>query len=161
MSELDEWRQRLDSMHMRDRVPRQKYEGEVYHWRPIRAMKEDEPNMTIKTNEEPLKAVSNVIELKPGHKYLLVLKGDHIDQFAGERANVLLREMGIESIYAVIGSNDDLQVIEVPDEKGVSEPAKYPWLANLPLTKSYKPIVLTEDMGLRLVEKDQTSEGSK
>lgn len=68
-------------------------------------------------DKEPLKAVSNVIELKPGHKYLLVLKGDHIDQFAGERANVLLRGMGVESIYAQIGSNDDLQVIEIPPEE--------------------------------------------
>lgn len=66
--------------------------------------------------DKPLEAISNVIELKPGHKYLLVFKNtrykaEEIDYLQG-----LLREMGIDCLSIDIHKDEDLQVIEVPGE---------------------------------------------
>jgi hypothetical protein len=60
---------------------------------------------------EGLQFVSNVIELKPDKKYLLIFKGDiHLMQL--EQINAYLRKQGIDC--ACIRSIDDVQVIEAP-----------------------------------------------
>lgn len=66
---------------------------------------------------EPLQSVSNVIELKPGHKYLLVFNHTHygpdqLDYLAGQ-----LYKMGYQCFCVATYDNDgEIQVIEVPDE---------------------------------------------
>lgn len=63
--------------------------------------------------DKPLEAVSNAIELKPGHKYLLVFKGNMtVHQIAPIIEQ--LRLMDIHSLGIALAENDDLQVIEVP-----------------------------------------------
>ena len=65
--------------------------------------------------ENPLQAVSTVIELKPGHKYLLLFKGD-ITMEQVNHATAVLRASGIECFGFAMGEGVDLDVIEVPDE---------------------------------------------
>jgi hypothetical protein len=66
--------------------------------------------------ENPLQFVSNVIELKPGHKYLLVFKGD-ISQTQLDHAMARLRASGIESVGLALIEGAELDVIEVPKEQ--------------------------------------------
>ncbi len=66
--------------------------------------------------DKPLKFVSNVIELKPNHKYLLVFKGD-ITRDQVDHATALLQARGIRAVSLRIGSDDNVDVIEVPEEQ--------------------------------------------
>lgn len=68
----------------------------------------------------PLEAVSNAIELKPGRKYLLVFKGV-TSIFEVEHAVELLRSQGIYSIGISLDNDQDMQVIEVPNESKEQE----------------------------------------
>jgi hypothetical protein len=67
-------------------------------------------------DENPLQAVSNVIELKPGHKYLLVFNGG-ISQTQLDHAMARLRASGIESVGLALIEGAELDVIEVPKEQ--------------------------------------------
>jgi hypothetical protein len=62
---------------------------------------------------EPLKAVSNVIELKPGHRYLLVFKGA-ITREQVAYALALLEAMHIPSIGFALWDGVGLDVVEAP-----------------------------------------------
>ena len=62
---------------------------------------------------EPLKAVSNVIELKPGHRYLLVFQGD-ITREQVEYALAMLEALHIPSIGFALWDGVDLDVVEMP-----------------------------------------------
>jgi len=64
----------------------------------------------------PLKAVSNVIELKPGHKYLLVFKGAHLTARSLHEMSEALNGLGVKGISIALDMEDDLRVIEVPNE---------------------------------------------
>ena len=70
--------------------------------------------------DEPLKFVSNVIELKPGHKYLLVVKGD-VSLMALGHAQQGLREKGIDCLCFSLGTNE-LDVIEIPTDRTLPPP---------------------------------------
>ena len=66
--------------------------------------------------DESLKFVSNVIELKPDRKYLLVFKGN-VSIMEIDRAGRVLREQGFDCISLSLGENVDMDVIEVPKEQ--------------------------------------------
>ena len=61
-----------------------------------------------------LQAISNVIELKPDGKYLLVFKGDFTrEQLA--HALTMIKATGIQQIVAIVlHGEQELEVIEVP-----------------------------------------------
>ncbi len=66
------------------------------------------------TNDE-LQAVSTVIELKPGKKYLLVFEGDGLSEMELHRLASRLRLEGIYSIGIALRNGQELTVIEVPE----------------------------------------------
>lgn len=67
----------------------------------------------MKEDIEALKFVSNVIELKPDKKYLLVFKGNiTAHQLNGVIDN--LRAQDIHSVGIAINDGQDIQVIEAP-----------------------------------------------
>ncbi len=66
---------------------------------------------------EPLQAVSTVIELKPDKKYLLVFKGDDIDANMLNEISQHLRDMGIVNLSISIAQDIDMEVIEAPNEE--------------------------------------------
>jgi hypothetical protein len=70
-------------------------------------------------NNEPLKAVSTVIELKPGHRYLLVFKGEAVSRDQVEHFTTLLQSMGIVSLGCVLRNDAALEVFEMPLESEV------------------------------------------
>jgi hypothetical protein len=66
---------------------------------------------------EPLKGVSNVIELKPGYKYLLVFKGPRLTAKSLHGVQEVLSELGIKGVSIALAMEDELQVIEVPEKE--------------------------------------------
>lgn len=60
-------------------------------------------------------AVFNVIELKPGHKYLLVFTGITPEQ--AEQVLQVIRAAGIEGVGVGLDDGESLQVIEVTHEE--------------------------------------------
>jgi hypothetical protein len=62
-----------------------------------------------------LQAVSNVIEIKPGKKYLLVFKGEGVTDQALQRIVTGLRLEGIDSVGVALDDGQELTVIEVPE----------------------------------------------
>lgn len=69
----------------------------------------------MKEDVEALKFVSNVIELKPDKKYLLIFKGNiTVHQLNGVIDH--LRAQGIHSVGIAINDGQDIQVIEAPDD---------------------------------------------
>jgi hypothetical protein len=86
--ELDEWKKRLDSMHMRDKFPRRIYTGEIYPYKPlIQAMRKNEHIQTkgIEIIPETDQGASQEIE-KPvyvtcshcGERHITVVKREQI-----------------------------------------------------------------------------------
>jgi hypothetical protein len=68
--------------------------------------------------DNPLQAVSNVIELKSGHKYLLVFKNTHYGPDQLDYLATQLHKMGYQCFAIATYSEDgDVQVIEVPPAK--------------------------------------------
>ena len=61
----------------------------------------------------PLKATSNVIELKPDKKYLLIFKGCSVSQAQVIKLKTILANMGITGLCVTIDDDTDLEVIEV------------------------------------------------
>ncbi len=66
---------------------------------------------------EDLKATSNVIELKPGHKYLLVVKGTNIRREELLQTQKYLTEMGISSLSVILEGDAEMSVVDVPPEE--------------------------------------------
>ena len=64
---------------------------------------------------EDLKATSNVIELKPGHKYLLVVHGIQVPREAVAMAQRRLEAMGIISLSIILERDTEYSVIAVPE----------------------------------------------
>jgi len=64
--------------------------------------------------QEALKATSNVIELKPGHKYLLVFRGG-VSSEDLKMTQKYLSEMGISSLSISLEGDVELSVVDVPD----------------------------------------------
>jgi len=64
---------------------------------------------------EDLKATSNVIELKPGHKYLLVVHGTQVPREAVAQAQRRLEAMGITSLSIILERDTEFSVIAVPE----------------------------------------------
>ena len=64
---------------------------------------------------EDLKATSNVIELKPGHKYLLVIKGTQVPRVEVAMAQKRLEAMGITSLSIILERDTEFSVIAVPE----------------------------------------------
>jgi hypothetical protein len=75
---------------------------------------------------DPILATSNVIELKPDHKYLLILKGDPINPVAVKMLANTLKEQGILGITIALASDQSLEVIEVPTP--APEPVEPPYI---------------------------------
>ncbi len=67
---------------------------------------------------EALRAVSNVIELKPDRKYLLVVSGDNINPRAAQEIGEMLQEYGICGVIIHLTTEQSLQVIEAPQSEG-------------------------------------------
>ena len=65
---------------------------------------------------EPLKAVSNVIELDPNKKYLFVLKGGVYSESLKE-LSVYLKNAGIQALGIHVPEGNELDVMEVLNEK--------------------------------------------
>lgn len=59
---------------------------------------------------KPLQLVSNVIELKPDKKYVLIFKNAALDQLG--HINDVLRQHGFDCVC--LRTFDDVQVIEAP-----------------------------------------------
>ncbi len=66
---------------------------------------------------EDLKATSNVIELKPGHKYLLVIKGTQVPRVEVAMAQKRLEAMGITSLSIILERDTEYSVIAVPEDE--------------------------------------------
>ncbi len=64
---------------------------------------------------EALKATSDVIELKPGHKYLLVVHGTQVPREAVAMAQRRLEAMGITSLSIILERDTEFSVIAVPE----------------------------------------------
>ena len=64
---------------------------------------------------EDLKATSNVIELKPGHKYLLVVHGTQVPREAVAQAQRRLETLGITSLSIILERDTEVSVIAVPE----------------------------------------------
>jgi hypothetical protein len=62
-----------------------------------------------------IQAVNNVIELKPGHKYLLVFKGVTPEQM--DHILHLLHSVGITGVGIGLEDGESLDVVEVPGER--------------------------------------------
>jgi hypothetical protein len=66
--------------------------------------------------DNPLQAVSNVIELEPGHKYLLVFKDTNYTPNQLEALAYQLDRMGYQCLaVGIYDDKADVQVIEVPN----------------------------------------------
>lgn len=63
---------------------------------------------------ELLKAVSNVIELKPNHKYLLVLRGPETREEAHQELIHALQAQGVGGVMVHITEGQSLDIVEVP-----------------------------------------------
>lgn len=63
----------------------------------------------------PLQATSNVIELQPHKRYLLVFKGEEIDDDAIQRALALLQDMGIDALGIAVDRGLDLEIVAMPE----------------------------------------------
>lgn len=65
------------------------------------------------------------VELKPGSKYLLLLRGDNIEAYMIQRLSDELKRLGFSSLVVSIPSNAEAVVIEqpgdVPSEKESKE----------------------------------------
>jgi hypothetical protein len=64
--------------------------------------------------KKPIKAISNVIELKPGMAYLLVFKMEDISRQDASVLVARLRKEGINCLGIAIRKADGLEVIEAP-----------------------------------------------
>ncbi len=64
---------------------------------------------------EVLRATSNVIELKPGHKYLLVVKGAQVPREVVAMAQKRLEAMGITTLSIILERDVEFSVIAVPE----------------------------------------------
>ncbi len=58
-------------------------------------------------------ATSNVIELKPDKRYLLIFKGERI---SGEVSGIMdmLHDLGVRGVGIILQPGQDVQVIEAP-----------------------------------------------
>ena len=65
---------------------------------------------------EPVKVVSNVIELSTEKKYILVFKSEWITMQELINVMAVLREMGIEHIGVALRNGEELEVVEMPGE---------------------------------------------
>jgi hypothetical protein len=65
---------------------------------------------------EPLKAVSNVIELKPDHKYLLVVSGENVTDASLQEITRMLNEQRIGGVIIHLAKGQSLEVIEAPEK---------------------------------------------
>ncbi len=63
-------------------------------------------------NLEALKFTSNVIELKPDKKYLLIFKG--VTHYQLVQVNAYLRKQGFDCACISAPDRNDVQVIEAP-----------------------------------------------
>lgn len=63
---------------------------------------------------EALQFVSNVIELKPDKKYLLIFKGLNYHQL--NQINEALRAHGFDSLCITTFEDQEVKVIEAPDK---------------------------------------------
>ena len=73
---------------------------------------------------KPLKAVTNIIELKPGKKYLFVFSSEkNMPELMQDAEDLLkmLKEEGIQGIGLALRKGDKLEVIEVEEEKSGSK----------------------------------------
>jgi len=67
-------------------------------------------------SENPIQAVSNVIELKPDKKYLLVFKGEGITyEQLQEFMRRLATEMRLQCVGVLLKKDAELTVIEAPE----------------------------------------------
>lgn len=64
--------------------------------------------------KQPIKAISNVIELKPGKKYLLVFKAKEPEAYMDQahRFVEMLQTRGITGFGIVLKKGDEIEVIE-------------------------------------------------
>lgn len=65
---------------------------------------------------DTFKAVSNVIELKPGKKYLLVFQEGTMPYESADLLLRYLREEGITAIGIALAQDGKMEVIEVPQK---------------------------------------------
>lgn len=62
-----------------------------------------------------IKAVSNVVELKPEHKYLLVFKGAIPEDV--HQVLQMIRAVGIVCVGVGLDDGESVQIVEVPSEQ--------------------------------------------
>lgn len=65
--------------------------------------------------KEPLQAISNVIRLEPGKKYLLVFSGEQAETGTLRTVMAMLRQQGIIGVGVALKRGQKLEVIEFPD----------------------------------------------
>jgi hypothetical protein len=65
---------------------------------------------------DPLRAVSNVIELKPDRKYLLIFQGN-FDRQAITELMRMLHMQGVNGIGIALRTDEGVEVIEMPAQE--------------------------------------------
>lgn len=72
--------------------------------------------MSIDITMNPLHAVSNVIELKPDKKYLLIFTGNFTRQALAELMGTL-RAGGVNGIGIALRTGDEVEVVAMPEQE--------------------------------------------
>lgn len=62
-----------------------------------------------------IESVSNVVQLKPGHKYLLILKGVTQDQ--ADQVLQVMRAAGVECVGVGLDDGENVEIVEVASEQ--------------------------------------------
>lgn len=66
---------------------------------------------------EPLRATSNIIELKPDRKYLLVFSGEQVNDGLIRDLQHLLNEQRIGGVIIGLAKGQSLDVVEVSEQR--------------------------------------------
>lgn len=67
--------------------------------------------------QELLKAVSNVFELKPGHRYILVFKEAQVSQKSMGELLTRLKDMGMVGLAIGLQRGQELDILELAPEE--------------------------------------------
>lgn len=89
------------------------YEGLLYRRHGCGTFVRERNQVMENERNEPLRLTSNVVELKPGRKYLLVFTGDTLSQPQIQDLLEAMRDEGISTIGIALQRSEELRVIEV------------------------------------------------
>ncbi len=66
---------------------------------------------------EPLKAVSSIIELKPGKTYMLIITTDEVEEGRVflEQISTIMQAYGIQGFGVTLRTSEGFEIVEIPE----------------------------------------------